>query len=164
MGVNRTKAWRLALTILGVSLAGAAAPVQPALARAAVATSRQIPFTAAEATSPDGGASFMIAWTAPARTGPVRVFARKSPGLGGGARLVGHGGASGHIKVSGLPAADRWYFDLKPAHGADLVTADRALHLATAPNFRDVGGYRTADGRWVRMGLVYRSEIGRAHV
>ena len=158
MTVNRMKACRLAFAILAVSLAGAAAPVQPALARAAIASSRQIPFTAAEVTSPDGGASFTVAWTALARAGPVRVFASKSPGPGSATRLVGHGGASGHIKISGLPASDRWYFDLKPAHGADLVIADRALHLATAPNFRDVGGYRTADGRWVRMGLVYRSD------
>ncbi|MBW8481119.1 tyrosine-protein phosphatase [Actinomadura sp. PM05-2] len=29
--------------------------------------------------------------------------------------------------------------------------------MANARNFRDAGGYRTADGHWVRMGLVYRS-------
>jgi protein-tyrosine phosphatase len=158
MGVNRMKAWRLALTILATALAGAAAPIQPALARPAAVAAARIPFTQAEATGVDGGAAFLLAWAAPAGAGPVRVFARTSPGADGPARLVGHGGATGHIKVSGLPPADRWYFDLKPAHGADLVTADRALHLATAPNFRDVGGYRTADGRWVRMGLVYRSD------
>lgn len=30
--------------------------------------------------------------------------------------------------------------------------------LAGAPNFRDLGGYRAADGRCVRHGLLYRSE------
>lgn len=32
------------------------------------------------------------------------------------------------------------------------------LRLAGAPNFRDLGGYRTLDGQRVRTGLVYRSE------
>jgi protein-tyrosine phosphatase len=34
----------------------------------------------------------------------------------------------------------------------------RHLPLAGAPNFRDLGGYRSADGRSVRWGLVYRSD------
>lgn len=31
------------------------------------------------------------------------------------------------------------------------------MGLASARNFRDIGGYRTTDGHWVRSGLVYRS-------
>lgn len=34
---------------------------------------------------------------------------------------------------------------------------DADLHLDGVPNARDLGGYRTADGRRVRRGLVYRS-------
>ncbi|MEV4350824.1 tyrosine-protein phosphatase [Actinoplanes sp. NPDC049596] len=34
---------------------------------------------------------------------------------------------------------------------------DRSLHLASATNFRDVGGYATADGHTVRTGVVFRS-------
>ncbi|MCL2535375.1 MAG: tyrosine-protein phosphatase [Nocardiaceae bacterium] len=34
----------------------------------------------------------------------------------------------------------------------------RSLHLQGAPNARDVGGYRTVDGRSVRTGLVFRSD------
>lgn len=41
---------------------------------------------------------------------------------------------------------------------APAVAPEQSLHLATAPNFRDVGGYRTADGRRVRTGLIYRSD------
>ena len=33
----------------------------------------------------------------------------------------------------------------------------RRLPLEGAKNFRDLGGYRTSDGRYVRWGLVYRS-------
>lgn len=44
-----------------------------------------------------------------------------------------------------------------PDRGESLTLADRSLHLASAPNFRDAGGYRTADGQWVKMGVIYRS-------
>lgn len=37
-------------------------------------------------------------------------------------------------------------------------TGPRALHLAGASNFRDLGGYQTADGRRVRWRLLYRSD------
>ena len=43
---------------------------------------------------------------------------------------------------------------------ADLDVAaviERAVGLEGAPNFRDVGGYATADGRHVREGVLYRS-------
>jgi len=34
---------------------------------------------------------------------------------------------------------------------------DRRIVLEGAPNFRDLGGYATADGRHVRWGMIYRS-------
>jgi len=42
-----------------------------------------------------------------------------------------------------------------PAHLA--LVQDHALGLAGAPNFRDLGGYRTASGRMVKRGIVFRS-------
>ncbi len=127
----------------------------------AVATGEQaIPFTEARVDSADGRA-FSVSWAAPAAAGEVTVLARSTrdgDGSDGAGRVVGHGGATGTVTVSGLPAFPRWWFALTPRHGAPLAVADRGLHLATAPNFRDVGGYRTADGRWVRMGLAYRSD------
>ncbi|MCL4804812.1 MAG: tyrosine-protein phosphatase [Anaerolineae bacterium] len=41
--------------------------------------------------------------------------------------------------------------------GRRLVVAERTLSLAGGVNFRDIGGYRTADGRVVRWGRVYRA-------
>ena len=51
----------------------------------------------------------------------------------------------------------RVYFHLKPASGATRVVSIRRLPLEGAANFRDLGGYRTSDGRYVRWGLIYRS-------
>ena len=146
-----------------LSLAGSAAVAQPRLAIAPAQSApreRPIPFTRAEVSSSDGR-QFVISWGAASGADPVEVYAHASPALsgpGGEARLIGRGGASGEITVADLPPAARWYFELRPRHGDALVIADRSLHLATAPNFRDIGGYRTVDGRWVRMGLAYRSD------
>lgn len=41
---------------------------------------------------------------------------------------------------------------------AASVEVTSAVELAGARNFRDVGGYTTADGRTVRTGVVYRSD------
>ncbi|MEU6185203.1 tyrosine-protein phosphatase [Nocardia sp. NPDC047038] len=38
-----------------------------------------------------------------------------------------------------------------------VVVADPSLHLQGVRNARDIGGYRTTDGRIVRTGLVYRT-------
>src|SRR5262245_40441970 len=59
------------------------------------------------------------------------------------------------IRVTGLTG--RLYFHLKPHSGATRTFATRSLELEGAANFRDLGGYRTADGRWTRWGLVFRS-------
>ena len=93
-----------------------------------------------------------------AAAGPVTVYAGTSALTPATTDKVGHGGDKGSIAVTSLAAADpRWYFTLTPAHGAPLVIADRSLHLADAPNFRDVGGVRTSSGQWIRMGILYRS-------
>jgi protein-tyrosine phosphatase len=51
----------------------------------------------------------------------------------------------------------RVYFHLKSAAGVTRVVSIRRLPLEGARNFRDLGGYRTSDGHYVRWGLVYRS-------
>jgi protein-tyrosine phosphatase len=47
---------------------------------------------------------------------------------------------------------------LVPTAGEPLMLTARDFGLASDPNLRDIGGYRTSDGRWVRMGVVYRSQ------
>ncbi|GAA1986178.1 tyrosine-protein phosphatase [Kitasatospora viridis] len=113
-----------------------------------------IPFTAATATQQADG-SFALTWTAPG-VHHVTVYAGQDRDRIAQRKPVARAAGSTTVTVT-LPAADRWYFELVPDHGDPLTIADRDLHLASAPNFRDAGGYRTTDGRWVRMGEVYRS-------
>ncbi|GAA1349816.1 tyrosine-protein phosphatase [Streptomyces beijiangensis] len=107
-----------------------------------------IPFTAAEVTAGADG-SYTVEWKAPGAH-RVKVVAD--------GRVVARGGASGKVTVRGLPAADRQWFDLVPDRGGSLRLADRLVKLEGSVNFRDAGGYRTADGHWVKMGEVYRSD------
>ena len=51
----------------------------------------------------------------------------------------------------------RVYFRLKTVKGKTRVVSVRRLPLEGQDNFRDLGGYRTQDGRYVRWGRLYRS-------
>ncbi|RKN77252.1 tyrosine-protein phosphatase [Streptomyces klenkii] len=147
----------LALTA-PAALAAPLRPTAPASPSAGQQASEQrasehaVPFTEAAVTD-HGDGSYTVSWHAPG-VRSVTVYA--------GGRQVARGGARETVTVRGLPAADRQWFRLAPDRGEPLTLADRSLHLASAPNFRDAGGYRTADGRWVRMGVLYRtSELSK---
>ena len=57
----------------------------------------------------------------------------------------------------------RSYVSVSPAGGGSgLVAAERRVVLEGAVNFRDLGGYATADGRRTRWGCVFRSDAFHA--
>jgi len=88
--------------------------------------------------------------------GPVEVFASSRPDLIDSAKpLLTIQKTPAEVSISGHPG--RIYFHLKPASGATRVVSFRRLPLEGAKNFRDLGGYRTSDGHYVRGGQVYRS-------
>lgn len=115
----------------------------------------QIPFTAATVTQNADG-TFTITWAAKGARN-VTVYAGTSQDRIAHRKPVARGGEKATVTVKSLGEADRWWFELVPDRGESLTVADRSLHLASAPNFRDAGGYRTADGQWVKMGVLYRS-------
>lgn len=116
-----------------------------------------IPFIQAKVERTATADAYAIGWSAPGAT-RVRVFAVPSPDSTDRTRPIGTKAADGRLETAALPTDRRWFFALVPDRGGPLVLADRRVGLATAPNLRDVGGYRTADGRWVRIGEVYRSD------
>lgn len=149
-----TAALTLGALVGGTAAAGAAAPRHPSVRQPAA--HHAIPFTSAAVTQQADG-SFRITWAAAPGVRRVTVYAGRDQ------RHIAHGhpvavsrGSAG-VTVPSPGTADRWWFELVPDHGEPLTLADRSLHLASAPNFRDAGGYRTADGQWVRMGVLYRS-------
>ncbi len=70
--------------------------------------------------------------------------------------VVATGKASGTARISNLSGDARWYFHLQGSHGDSVVVARQSLGLAHDPNLRDLGGYRTEDGKWVKEGLLFR--------
>ncbi|TGD74272.1 tyrosine-protein phosphatase [Mangrovimicrobium sediminis] len=65
--------------------------------------------------------------------------------------------AAYRARISGLPAGSRHFFRLCDEHGNEILASERRLGLHGTPNFRDFGGYRTADGREVKWGYLFRS-------
>lgn len=63
------------------------------------------------------------------------------------------------VTVYAGSAGERIYFFLKPDHGRQREVSIRHLALEGTPNFRDLGGYATTDGRSVRWGLIYRAGV-----
>jgi protein-tyrosine phosphatase len=63
------------------------------------------------------------------------------------------------VTISGLDPTTRYYFELVPTGAkTGTIVADRSLHLESAPNARDIGGYETKDGHHVKWGVVFRSD------
>jgi protein-tyrosine phosphatase len=57
------------------------------------------------------------------------------------------------------PVSPRPYFLVTSADGGRLRLAERLLPLQGGRNFRDLGGYRVADGRQVKWGRLFRSGV-----
>ncbi len=67
--------------------------------------------------------------------------------------------SSSEVTVHAGEAGQRMYFFLKADTGEGREVSIRHLQLEGTPNFRDLGGYETTDGRFVRWGLIYRSGV-----
>jgi len=102
-----------------------------------------------------GQDSYRLTW--PSGDAPLAITASASPDrIEALAARVSIGATE--ATVEHLPAAARHFFHVVSAHGARAkVLADRHVPLQGARNFRDFGGYATADGRRVRWGHLYRS-------
>jgi protein-tyrosine phosphatase len=57
------------------------------------------------------------------------------------------------------PVTPRPYFLVRTADGRQTRVAERLLPLNGGRNFRDLGGWRAADGRQVKWGHIYRSGV-----
>lgn len=74
-----------------------------------------------------------------------------------GAEVEHSPGSASQARVTGLPRDRRHRFRLMDQHGNEAVASERRLGMEGTPNFRDFGGYPTADGRRVKWGYLYRS-------
>ncbi|MBB6732413.1 tyrosine-protein phosphatase [Cohnella zeiphila] len=157
MSWRRTVTLGAALLTVASPLAGTAAAAGKSAVQATAATAvRQGTFTDAGAERLADG-RLVIRWHASADLGPAKVYWSADP--------EGHWQelARTYAKYNGYVTADpnpggRVYFLIKGGNGAAVKTAERKLPLKGATNFRDLGGYRTADGKTVKWGKLFRSD------
>ena len=97
----------------------------------------------------------LIQWQAPGM--PVAIYARTMPDVMAAPQLVRPVIDGQAALITGLDPTKRYYFQLDWGNGRSLTTAERTLPLQQAVNFRDIGGYETVDGRFVKWGHVYRA-------
>ena len=89
--------------------------------------------------------------------GPVDVYvADRADAPKEAMRLLVDDDTDGKASVT-LEGKDRPYFYVTADGGSGLWTAERVLPLEGGRNFRDLGGYATADGKRVKWGKVFRS-------
>ncbi|MCB0034116.1 MAG: tyrosine-protein phosphatase [Anaerolineales bacterium] len=97
----------------------------------------------------------MLKWNLSANV--VNVYARPLRADSPAAELLTPLTNQQELIVEHLTADTRYLFELELADGQILTTAERILPLEGGVNFRDIGGYQTADGRSTRWGKLYRS-------
>ena len=102
-----------------------------------------------------GPGAYRLHWSDAVLRGPVRIRAHADPAQAPSAETVVEAADSG-VSVELAPGL-RHYFHLEPVSGETLVAAQRDVPLEGGTNFRDMGGYRAADGRRVRWGRLFRS-------
>lgn len=113
-----------------------------------------MPVVQAERISSD---SYRVSWQAWKAGVPVDVFVANRPDAPASARRQLVDDDRDGTAVVTVPAGERPYFYLQPPKGQGRWVAERLLPLEGGRNFRDLGGYRTTDGRTVRWGKVFRS-------
>ncbi|NNL65391.1 MAG: tyrosine-protein phosphatase [Myxococcales bacterium] len=105
------------------------------------------------------GELLRVRWPASFSLGSVSVFAGTDPNRIPREKPVARTLAlATAVTVKGLDPSNRYYLELVPGSGgSSRIVAERRLPLQGTDNFRDIGGYATQDGRFVRWGLLYRS-------
>lgn len=105
----------------------------------------------------DGQGGLDVSWVL-AGDGPVEIAVGPTPESIDHYAPVARVDGRTHASLRGL-GPGRHYVSVAPVGGGSaVVAAERLLTLEGAANFRDLGGYRTADGGRTRWGLVFRSD------
>nr|WP_295107550.1 tyrosine-protein phosphatase [uncultured Caulobacter sp.] len=102
-----------------------------------------------------GPSSVRLAWTG---AGAVSILASDDPEAPRSAMRPLKTLAGAMTQVT-TPISPRPYFLVRAADGRQTRVAERLLPLTGGRNFRDLGGWRSVDGRQVKWGRIYRSGV-----
>ncbi|WP_435168996.1 tyrosine-protein phosphatase [Paenibacillus glycanilyticus] len=151
-----------AATVLAASLAlgAVAAPAASFAAPAAVSQKKvQGVFTQASVERTSDG-KLKIHWNSNADLGAAKILWSTSPdNIAKNGKQLKRINASynGYVTADPKPGS-RLYFYIKTSSGATVTVAERKVNLQGAYNFRDLGGYKTTDGKTVKWGKLFRGE------
>lgn len=98
-----------------------------------------------------------ILWDSAPQAGPVVVYAGLAPDAIDRSEPVATM-TKRRVEIEDPDWRTRRYFELDAPDGRRMLAVERRVPLEKARNFRDLGGYRTLDGRRVRWGMLYRSD------
>lgn len=103
----------------------------------------------------DAATDYVFAWEG---NKAVTIEASETPGFEAGSGEV-IGTFEGGSAAWSAQAPARRYFLLTTQDGEPVRSAVRLLPLEGGRNFRDIGGYKTEDGKTVKWGRVFRSGV-----
>ena len=97
-----------------------------------------------------------LSWQSPPKSHEVKIYLSDSADIKNAEKTILTQTTQSSIDLDILD--DRRCYFILDINGQNYVTAERVLPLEGANNFRDIGGYRTGDGKTVRWGYLYRSD------
>jgi len=99
-----------------------------------------------------------IKWDPPTSDPQVLIYVGESPDAIETTQPTAQISGQNYIDLPDLNPAIRYYFRLVPDEGPEINVAERRVPMEGTLNFRDLGGYRTTDGRHVKWGRIFRSD------
>jgi protein-tyrosine phosphatase len=105
-----------------------------------------------------GPNTYAISFTLTGDSHQVTIAASSDP-TGNTGRAILLQTKQNEVTVTAGKPGERMYFFLEPDHGRGREVSIRHIALEGTPNFRDIGGYETTDGHFVKWGLVYRTGV-----
>jgi len=113
----------------------------------------QQPAVQAEVNQQDDG-SYHVSWK---MGSPLKEVTFSEIAENSGTKIKSKEQGEHYIIIDGLPQSKPIYFHLTFENGTMLTTSERILTFDGIANFRDIGGYYTHDGQYVRWGRIFRS-------
>jgi len=153
MAGRRSRAVALATALLLVAGCGDDGGGDGASGASTTAPAAEITFRDAAVDRGDDG-SLTLTWAVDGDAGPVEVAWGATPDAADEVLTTVDGETT--VTVDDPAPNGRAYFRLSRGE-ATVTVAERRVPLEGVPNFRDLGGYETEDGRHVRWGQLFRS-------
>ena len=104
------------------------------------------------------GTRLKISWDMDGREETVSIFSGSLPDEIDYQNPLAVVKGESRVEISASHSNFRSYYSIVPENEQGAIAAERIVKLKGALNFRDLGGYKSADGRTVKWGKIFRSD------